>query len=698
MTGVSTDNFNRVSLIDSLIGNREGSTVQIEVARFLAQMLAQLGPQVDTVVLLRADLDWPAGSLAFVTGDTAANNGQYRKTGAVGSGGWSRQGDLPQQIVRDRSQHTGTQAITTVTGLQDALEERVTTLLVDEALKLRDAAIAERATKVDVEEEIEARKTLAMRLGDKIDIRKAVAGEDGYVDIVTPEETAEGLIRLLAFSRVTGKLAFGKLDDETLRLLGVDLYGAGVVFPLAKPGEDQVVNLAGLKLDPHTFARALGIHVVSGELELGKQTAASLAALKADLNIGAGAGGLGRRTVAPTIALIWQSGQSLSVGAIGGAFPPDGDRFLATSPYTPYGWMFNTGLRGVSGGALDASKLVDFIPAQDDCDETTEQRGQVTGSSMMAQIARRNAMNATVMDMVWRGHGRGGRKISELQANSGSFLNGLVELQRAIAIAALYGRDVSLPAIMWTQGEQDRDTSLAEYKAGLVSLRASYNAQYRPLLPARHPEIDLIMDQVSSSSYAGPGTPAQIAQYEAMRDLPGFYMSCPKYWAQLSDSVHLRPLATDLLGEYQGQAWHEICVKGNTGFRPTMPKQITRNGATITLTLRTPFGDPLFFDVTTLNKQTNFGFEYEGANITSVVLTDPVAGIITLTLDKAAGGKLRYAYTSTVYGENGGPGSGGYGQRPGAWGNVRDTSLRRAVTLPNTELPNWLVTFEETVA
>jgi len=553
-----------------------------------------------------------------------------------------------------------------------------------------DSKADEKAGKSDLIAEANARNALAGAIsdqlgGDAIDIRNAIAGEDGYVDIfLTGDRDDPARARLFALSKVTGLLSLGALDAQTLRATALDLYGAGIAVPLVKPGEDQVLDIVALRMLDESRSRALGIHVRTGEVDLGPLTPKSLASLRADLGIGAGASALGRASVADTILLIWQSGQSLSLGSRAVLADPP---MLSTSPYTPYGFMLNTGLRGAGGDSLDASKIVDFVPAQDHYSEGGQ--GQVPGSSMMAQLARLNADNGTLKDMVWRGHGRGGTSIVDLQQNSQSFQNGVVELQKTIAIAAGYGRDVRLPAVMWTQGEQDRALTKEVYKAELVKLRNSYNAAYLPLLPDGHPDIALIIDQVSASTTAGPGTPAAIAQYEAMRDIPGFYMSCAKYWAELVDTVHLEPRSTALLGEYQARAHNQIVGLGNTGFRPTMPQNIVRNGRIITLTLRTPYGHSIEVDTTTLPAQANLGFEYSGANIVSAALADAAARTITITLDAEAGGTLAYAYTSTGT---------GYGSRPGAWGNIRDTDPARSVTVPGATLPNWLVAFQEPVA
>lgn len=69
---------------------------------WLESLLSGVGPGLGyaTLALLNADLAHSANTLAMVYSDTtAANNGLYQKSGASGSGSWTRIGDLPAAIV-----------------------------------------------------------------------------------------------------------------------------------------------------------------------------------------------------------------------------------------------------------------------------------------------------------------------------------------------------------------------------------------------------------------------------------------------------------------------------------------------------------------------------------------------------------------------------------------------------------------------
>ena len=98
--GLRSQNLPFASVVDSLLGNAEGTTYQIDLTRLVSLVSALLGPTYSTRALLYADLAWPERTVAYVRGDaTAGYNGVYRKTGASGAGAWTRVGDLPTGAI-----------------------------------------------------------------------------------------------------------------------------------------------------------------------------------------------------------------------------------------------------------------------------------------------------------------------------------------------------------------------------------------------------------------------------------------------------------------------------------------------------------------------------------------------------------------------------------------------------------------------
>jgi len=98
--GVKTDNLPQASVVTELFGHVESggqkSLAVIEFSKVTSQVSSDLGTDYATLAELQADLNWNAGALARIWGDTPSNNGVYQKTGEAGAGSWTRLGPLPE--------------------------------------------------------------------------------------------------------------------------------------------------------------------------------------------------------------------------------------------------------------------------------------------------------------------------------------------------------------------------------------------------------------------------------------------------------------------------------------------------------------------------------------------------------------------------------------------------------------------------
>lgn len=99
MSGTATTNLPLSDSADDVIGNAAGSTIRVSMARLAALLGTLQGPAYGSVTQLQADTAWPGGAIGSVYGGTAAQIGVYRKSGAPGSGSWSRIGDLPVNSI-----------------------------------------------------------------------------------------------------------------------------------------------------------------------------------------------------------------------------------------------------------------------------------------------------------------------------------------------------------------------------------------------------------------------------------------------------------------------------------------------------------------------------------------------------------------------------------------------------------------------
>ncbi|KGJ03255.1 right-handed parallel beta-helix repeat-containing protein [Paracoccus sphaerophysae] len=94
MSGTATPNLPLSNGVDDVVGNSGGNTVRIALSRLAALLSYLQGPAYTTSAELFADKAWPDGAIGQVYGDTAGQNGTYRKSGAAGTGSWTRTGDL----------------------------------------------------------------------------------------------------------------------------------------------------------------------------------------------------------------------------------------------------------------------------------------------------------------------------------------------------------------------------------------------------------------------------------------------------------------------------------------------------------------------------------------------------------------------------------------------------------------------------
>ncbi|MFG5381054.1 hypothetical protein [Yoonia sp. R2-816] len=94
--GVRTTDLPALNAADSVVANRDGTTGAIPFATLVALINATTGPTYQMLADLNADLEWTAGVLATVWGETDdALNGVYQKSGVTGAGAWAWVRPLP---------------------------------------------------------------------------------------------------------------------------------------------------------------------------------------------------------------------------------------------------------------------------------------------------------------------------------------------------------------------------------------------------------------------------------------------------------------------------------------------------------------------------------------------------------------------------------------------------------------------------
>ncbi|WP_226578268.1 sialate O-acetylesterase [Acuticoccus sediminis] len=389
------------------------------------------------------------------------------------------------------------------------------------------------------------------------------------------------------------------------------------------------------------------------------------------------------------IVMLPHAGQSWSIG--GGADEmPSGEEIVNGTPLTPaHLVMFNDNLGMRGRGTLAATtpaNYTNFVPGKEAFNGYVgETQGSGLGSWLHREGTRRKERAAAYL---YRAHGAGGQAIAALSKGTQPYANGITDVTKAVEIAAIYGKEVQVPVIFWSQGQEDAaiGTSGADYKTALAQLLADYRADWAAILPVGNPTIGMVMDQVTARVDAFIGEVTQ-AQWEFARDTAGVYLSTPSYFLPFVDNVHVVPAGYALLGEYQGKVWRRVVIEGED-WKALWPTAVAESGRDIVITFNVPRGE-LALDTVTMPAAENYGFsvvDTGGAEIEGVYLEGNTVRLrMTAATVADASRRVRYAWD----------GPGNIAGRAGAWGNLRDTDDALSYQQPGRRLYNWCVAFNE---
>jgi hypothetical protein len=262
-----------------------------------------------------------------------------------------------------------------------------------------------------------------------------------------------------------------------------------------------------------------------------------------------------------------------------------------------------------------------------------------------------------------------------------------------LALAQASGDAYAVRAVVIVHGESDHLGNNANYDLDLLEWQSDYDADVRAITGQTLP-IPLITDQMSSFSAYGEATSAiPQLQLEASRSEPDrIVLMGPKYvLPYVPDGVHLTGEGSRWLGEMHAKVFERVLVDGEP-WRPVSPREITRQGAQITVRLWVP-APPLVLDETIVTNPGNYGFGYSDSSgaaptITSVALAGDDSVVITLSAEPV-GGNQRVTYAMNgIAGQPAGP-------TTGPRGNLRDSDATES--RHGYALYNWCVHFDEEV-
>lgn len=331
-----------------------------------------------------------------------------------------------------------------------------------------------------------------------------------------------------------------------------------------------------------------------------------------------------------------------------------------------------------------ATEVLDFVPA---AELSGISRGETVGRGLMDIAHAAHAKDGSPPAYVFRACGNPGAWIGDIEKGTPPYLISLEEVRHAKNLAALYGKNLILAGLIITHGEADRNW--AGYEGRLVQFIADYRADLIAITGQTAP-VRVFIDQTAAPYLTPPLTAltqtlVQEIQLKVASETADCYLSTPKYHLPyLLDEVHLTGLGYRLLGEHIGNAYSYINRFG-VDWKPVAPTTIVRSGNVVTVTFDVVF-PPLVLDTTTLPAVAQSGFTfYDDAveiAITDVQVVTNVSVQLTLaSTPTSANQRLWYVEGGNTY----------------AWGNLRDSMVKKSIVDPAYTIRNWAAMFNRAV-
>lgn len=491
-----------------------------------------------------------------------------------------------------------------------------------------------------------------------------IVDQDGIVAFGVKLDGTVEMSKLLMDSLIVAKLG---TPNATL----ADVTIPGFAFPIFDG--DGIVG-CGLK-DNGAFA--------VGDLEANTLNGVSVSAILAV--IAQGGGGSSAKLLGDFDAEVnhfLSYGQSRSVGV--DSLP------VITTAQRFDNLKFNGGVRSRDAGGTAASDRSSFQPLVETAVGTTWGETPVAGATDFIKelILAENSISYAQQSyqMLGSAPGQGSTTIANLSAGSAPYQNFKDDITYGFALAQAAGKTYKARAFDWMQGENDyvANTPGATYRSKLIQLRAEFSA-HAQATTGQVEEMICIQDQLCDHATYGHANDPYIAliQLDLAKTQPGFYMSCPTYFAT-PGGVHHTATASKWIGAYHGMVYKRVIVD-KLDWKPVSPVSSYRQGNMAIVKLHTP-APPLVFDVAMLAPQTNRGFTLvdatgEAITITSVTIIEKDVVKIVASAPIPAGAKLRYGF--------------------GGIGNLRDSQGDTLIFNGgglNKPMHNWCCIFEETFA
>ncbi|MDB6133304.1 MAG: Endo,4-beta-xylanase precursor [Verrucomicrobiales bacterium] len=382
-----------------------------------------------------------------------------------------------------------------------------------------------------------------------------------------------------------------------------------------------------------------------------------------------------------TIYHIGWNGQSLALGVTSNPI------ISSSAAYGSNSLMFSAGSQAGSGNIpLSPSALTAFAPLVEVFSSLNNSYESPLSAVANRSIATLETATGTRPTFLQSNHAYGGARMTLIQKGTTPYSNGLIEIQKAYAIATALGRRYEFLAYCLEHGQADENqsTGAGPYETLLRQLRADIDADAKAITGQTR-SVHLFTNQDSSWSHYTKTTPgAAIGQWLASVNDPYVVCVCPEYFLPFKgDGVHITNVASYRIGEYYAKAILQTLF-GKGKFKPLQPVAVSQSISEVVVEFNNAYA--LAWDTSIVTAAAAYGFELTGAAITGTPVID---GSLVRIPKSGTATAVAYAYTATLSppgtATNGGPVT-------GPRGNLRqsnpDVSLR-----DNAPLYDWSVHF-----
>ncbi|RXF72129.1 hypothetical protein [Hansschlegelia zhihuaiae] len=637
--------------------------------------------------------------------------------------------------LKNRANHTGSQPISTVTGLQAALDA-------EEDARLTAVTALGEGLAEEISERETADDALWVRAG------RLVVEQSESPWAFTIRDAATRKI-VFALNRNTGQV-FGKLSDlsvDALNLLANEGFAdvsarasritlgdsdSGTRFGLrqsdgsyvVRVGWDSVLEVVGMRVGTRSDAPVetivgrrkrrglpaqsyIGVEKLTGHtrLRIAETSRPQLAQDLIATGLFAGVGSAAEP--GGPVEFLMSEGDSRSVGGSGSAdgqaavYPDAIDELL--------GLMFNVGASPNGDVERPPSEFISLEPLHDSLNPNIPAvvTTQLTGALAWrrARDVEAGRMKATTLSY---SNGCGGATIQDIGPSGPRlFENGTIATLAAKRLAAERNRTVVAPYVFLKLGMNNRSTAQATIRSLIEAHIAERSTQIMSILGQAVPPYFILSQTETPAQNAGLArNQIAMAQYEVAEANPGVVLGICPYWFKDDfgmpadsgeDRVHNYSKGYALEGEWNAEiklavdlarvAADDPALPAGDVWKGIKPQSVTRVGAELRVSFwPNQIVAPLVFDTTWFPAADDFGIHPYTADLASRLTISgagwDIDGLdLVCTLSSDPGGPVMVTAGYTL-------GAGAI-DRSGTWINLRDSAEIPTAIVPGGVRPHW---------